>query len=83
MDAAEREPLLHEVNPQHRLDRERRPALFPSGAYGATSSTTATHGTTRSLCARTSRLRVRLIVPASARGLRLTPAEPISSTLPR
>jgi hypothetical protein len=34
----------------------------PWAAYDATNSTSAAHGTTRALCARNSRLRVRLVV---------------------
>ena len=34
----------------------------PCGAYGAINASSSVHGTTRSICARNSRLRVRLVL---------------------
>jgi hypothetical protein len=53
--------LLHEVDAQHRLHGKRRAPLLAFGrrACGNTNSTSAALGTTRSICARNSRLGVR------------------------
>ena len=58
---SEREPLLHEVDPQHHEHRVRGRPFHLDGACGAIRATRASHGTTASISLRSCCLAVRLV----------------------